>query len=534
MRSRIIITIVSVLMTICTANQIFAAGATNYFMDVPEDSWIYDSIARLASAGIITGYPDGKYRGKKSITRYEAASIVTRAITYFDRRKAGVQDAEVLKRLAVEFKDELDALGILSDGIEDNSASLSDGLRGWRFSGNIRMDAEHRNAENIGYVTGNEHMGNVGIGEGIFNLERWYGNRNEVYFHSQLRVQDGGGMDANATSLDNMYYFYTRAPIYYGSFITIGKAGADNLDSRFAYKTSGSARYSTWGWFDDSPLPMIKVDLNFIILNFTTYIAHGKLEGAGGTRYDGGIWEPYSPYAWNFFTNLDVKLNRNFGFGVGAQYLIHDDWNVPDSTMTGQGRAWEDVFTSWAGMDYNLSDSATLHAILYYQRAVTDDNYWGSGSVTDRPDGGIAWRAALDINQNILKYTSVYAEYMRAPCGFFAPEGIDNNMLLGDAEYEPVSFFGYVANHDISMWKFGANQQWSDKFSSWLYYADINGSASDGYSRLDAGLRQYGAGVEYVYKNGVIFGLNYLKWDGKDDWKDKSYSRVRFTTQVSF
>jgi hypothetical protein len=529
-----IISFLLVFIVICAAGPIFAASTSNPFMDVPENSWAYDAITRLASGGIISGYPDGLYKGNQPLTRYEAASIIARALTYFDRNKASAQDIETLKRLFVEFSDELEAIGTRFDNIEKDAASQRERLGGWKLSGSIRMDTDYRNAENIGFISDKEGMGNAGLGEAIFNLERWYGNRNESYFISQFRLHDSSGMDDHAPSLDNMYYFYTRTPFYYGSFFTVGKAGAGDLDARFAYTTSGSGRYSTWGWFDDSPLPMIKIDLNFVILNFTTYIAHGNVDGAGGTVFDGGVWKPYSPHAWNIFTNLDIKLNQDFGFGIGAQYLIHDDWNIQDSLGVGQGEAWSDILTSWLGLDYNLTDGAVLHGIVYYQRATTDDNYWGSGSVADRPDGGVAWRAALDVNQSVLGFTSLYAEYMRTPSGFFAPEGIENNMLLGDAEYEPVSFFGNVANHDISMWKIGANQHWNDKLSSWLYYADINGSASAGYSRADAGLRQYGTGIEYAYGNGVIFGLNYLKWDGKDNWSDRSYSRVRLTTQISF
>ena len=529
-----IISIFSVLIIICVAEPAFAATAKNPFIDVPENSWAYDAIVRLASRGIISGYPDGLYKGKNSLTRYEAASIVAKAIAYFDRSKANVQDAEMLKKLAAEFEYELNAIKAQSDGVLHDEELFKERLNGWRLSGSILMDADYRNALNIGSISGSENMGNIGLGEAIFNMERWYGGGNELYFHSQLRTHDESGVDSHSPSLNDMYYFYTRVPLYLGSFLTVGKAGADNLDTRFAYTTSGSGRYSTSGWFDDSPLQMMRVDLNFVILNFTSYVAHGNVHGAGGTKFDNGIWDEYSPHAWNIFTNLDVKLSQYLGFGLGAQYLVHDDWNVPDSLAIGQGKAWDNIFTSWLGVDYNLSNEAAIHGIIYYQRAKTDDNYWGSGSVTDRPDGGIAIRAALDIDQSLLKFTSLYAEYMKIPSGFFALDGIENNMLLGEVEYEPVSFFGNVANHDISMWKIGANQKWNDKLSSWIYYADINGRASSGYSSFDAGVRQYGAGIEYAYKNNMLFGLNYLKWDGKDDWNDKSYSRIRFSTHIAF
>ena len=503
---------------------VFAASTKNPFLDVPEGSWVYDAIARLASRGIISGYPDGLYRGKQSITRYEAASIIARAAAYLDRSKANANDIEILlKKLAVEFRDELDTIGVRIDDIEKATALIRNRLDGWRLSGRVRMDSEYRNSENIG---------NAGLGDARLNVERWFGDRSNAYFLAQMRANNTEGDDT--LSAFRMHYFYTRIPFYFGSFITAGLAGADDLDARFAYVTPVSGRYSTWGWFDDTPHPMMRLDINFVILNFTAYVSHGKVNGSGGSIFSNGVWEPYSPDAWNIFTNLDVKLNQYLGFGLGAQYLIHDDWNFPDSSIKGQGKAWSDIFTSWLGVDYNFMNGATLHGIVYYQKADTDDNYWGKGNVKDRPDGGIAWRAALDLNQDVLKFTSLYIEYMRMGCGFYTLEGIENNILLGDMEYDKVSFFGNVANNSLSMWKLGANQRWSDKLSTWLFYADIDGSACGGYSDISVGLRQYGIGVEFAYSNNVIFGLNYLKWDGKDSLSDKSYSRVRLTTQVTF
>ena len=525
--------ITSIFIVICTAEPVLAASAKKPFMDVAENSWVYDAIARLASRGIISGYPDGLYNGKQSMTRYEAASIIARAEARFDSGKASIQDAETLRKLVIEFRDELDAIGIQTNSIENDADLLKTRLSGWRMSGLIRMDADYRSTENIDLsgISGNKNMGNVGIGDARFSIERWFGNRNDAYFLTQFRSHNNGSDDSSAP-FSEIYYFYTKTPLYFGSFLTVGNAGGDKLDARFAYQTPGPGRYSTWGWFDDSPYSMIRVDMNFVILNLTAYIANGKVNGAGGTIPNNGIWEQYSPHAWNIFTNLDVKLNRFFGFGLGAQYLINDDWNDATSINKSEGRAWSDIFTSWLGLDYNISDRAAFHGIIYYQSTQTDDIFWGNDK-TNRPDGGIAWRLALDMSQDLLKFTSLYAEYMRIPSGFYALDGIDNNMLLSDAEYNKLSFFDNVANHDISMWKIGANQRWNDKLSSWLFYADINGNSSE-HSRLNAGLRQYGFGIEYAHSNNVLLGLNYLKWDGKDSWNDKSYSRIRLTNQVMF
>jgi len=48
------------------------------FSDVPEDHWAYMAVWKLASEGILIGYPDGTFRGDEPITRYEAAVVLER------------------------------------------------------------------------------------------------------------------------------------------------------------------------------------------------------------------------------------------------------------------------------------------------------------------------------------------------------------------------------------------------------------------------------------------------------------------------
>ncbi len=50
------------------------AFAANPFMDVPSGHWAYDAIGQLAASGVLSGYPDGTYKGNQPATRYEMAS----------------------------------------------------------------------------------------------------------------------------------------------------------------------------------------------------------------------------------------------------------------------------------------------------------------------------------------------------------------------------------------------------------------------------------------------------------------------------
>ena len=89
-----------------SATPVFAAA--NPFSDVPAGHWAYNSIAKLAQQGIIEGYGDDTFRGDRNITRYEMAQMIAKAMA---KNTTGVNKAE-LDRLAAEFRDELDALGV--------------------------------------------------------------------------------------------------------------------------------------------------------------------------------------------------------------------------------------------------------------------------------------------------------------------------------------------------------------------------------------------------------------------------------------
>ena len=77
------------------------------FPDVPENHWAYEYVTKLAKAGILKGYPDGKFAGDRMMTRYEFAAIVYRAITMGAASDPGLNQDGTLGKLAKEFNQEL-------------------------------------------------------------------------------------------------------------------------------------------------------------------------------------------------------------------------------------------------------------------------------------------------------------------------------------------------------------------------------------------------------------------------------------------
>ena len=107
-----------------------SAYAANPFSDVPAGHWAYDSISKLAAAGVIEGYGDDTFRGDRLMTRYEMAQIVAKAMA----KGANVE------KLAAEFADELDALGVRVAALEKKADNVKiTGQIRWHYA-NISGD----------------------------------------------------------------------------------------------------------------------------------------------------------------------------------------------------------------------------------------------------------------------------------------------------------------------------------------------------------------------------------------------------------
>ncbi len=69
------------------------------FPDVPANHWAYEAVSKLAGNDIVSGYPDGEFHGDRTMTRYEMAEIIYKAMN------RGVQ---VDQKLVEEFKPEME------------------------------------------------------------------------------------------------------------------------------------------------------------------------------------------------------------------------------------------------------------------------------------------------------------------------------------------------------------------------------------------------------------------------------------------
>lgn len=74
---------------------------TKEFPDVPANHWAYEAVSKLAGNGIVEGYPDGDFHGDRTMTRYEMAQVIYKAL-----KKGGAVDQKLVK----EFNKEIEAV----------------------------------------------------------------------------------------------------------------------------------------------------------------------------------------------------------------------------------------------------------------------------------------------------------------------------------------------------------------------------------------------------------------------------------------
>ncbi|WP_347241113.1 S-layer homology domain-containing protein [Thermus sp.] len=107
------------------------------FSDVPAGHWAKEAVEAMVAKGIISGFPDGTFRGNQNLTRYQAALIIYRLLQQIEEElKAkgtsptmeamSSEDLEALKNAVQELAAELAALGVRVSALEDSAATKDD------------------------------------------------------------------------------------------------------------------------------------------------------------------------------------------------------------------------------------------------------------------------------------------------------------------------------------------------------------------------------------------------------------------------
>jgi hypothetical protein len=167
----------------------FAAPAfANPFSDVPANHWAYTAVNKLAQEGVVEGYQDGTFRGDKSITRYEMAQIVAKAM---NKNLSGEQKATVDK-LSQEYASELNSMGVKVDSMQNQLDKMV------KFDGDARV--RYLSADNDGAIA------NGDLTEYRVRLGATAKVNDDTSIYARITSGDNALWDGSATaSIDNAY-----------------------------------------------------------------------------------------------------------------------------------------------------------------------------------------------------------------------------------------------------------------------------------------------------------------------------------------
>ncbi|MBI4872852.1 MAG: S-layer homology domain-containing protein [Candidatus Riflebacteria bacterium] len=126
------------------------AATAAAFRDVPADHWAYEAVDKLAREGLMQGYPDGTFKGKKVVTRYDLAVVVAKILDRVGQIKGNggtlsPEETLSVSRLTNEFRAELDLLGVRVESLEkriDEVEKKTDRLDS--TLSNVRMEGFYR------------------------------------------------------------------------------------------------------------------------------------------------------------------------------------------------------------------------------------------------------------------------------------------------------------------------------------------------------------------------------------------------------
>ena len=370
------------------------AFAANPFSDVTPDSWAYQAVSQLANAGIVNGYPDGTFKGQNNITRYEMAQMVAKAMANQDR--ANAEQQAMINRLADEFSNELNNLGVRVARLEDRVGNV-------KVTGDARLryrDAEHEKSKfdararlqfnakvndrtdavvrvaSKNFELGDSRMGsNVGVSVDRAYVNHHFGERVSLKAGRFGQVA-GGGLAFDGT-FDGVQF----------------NAGNDKVNAQVAYgyAVSGAAE----GYTKDQNVTNVLVNLNgkvgkhTMVGGFYNRVNQDSSNGYKniyGFNADANFDKVWVGGEWLKASNLDESQAWTAGVGFGNYNIKKQGtWGVKGQYFNAKASApivdttWNHIYTTdakgWmATVDYALQNNVGLSAYYGFDWKDQDGN----------------------------------------------------------------------------------------------------------------------------------------------------------------
>ena len=398
-----------------------AAGASVYaanpFSDVSTSDWAYQAISDLSDRGMVEGYPDGTFKGEQNITRYELAQIIARLMAKEDQMNA--EDRAIIDRLASEYADELENLGVRVSNLEKkvgNFAWSGDARMRYQktnggddaFKGRMRINAR-ATVNDSTYVHGRLTSGNVDLkngGDADVTMDR-------LYVHHQFGVvgatlgryeldmgqQVGGWLYANA--FDGIEL---KAPL--GDKVSLAVGYGRMQEAKVKGKDAdGNTIYNSNFYKAESFYAQLKANFGFAKVG----VDFLKVSPYQYANEDGTLEEQDNKKSiWGVNLLIPVQKFRVFG-----DYYADTQKNYHADTDVGQkGKIWT-VGLGYGKMDYKKAGTWALDIAYFktkmglYEAGMTGLQLPNADDLLD--NDGHFWLVTGDVA--VAKNTYVHGEY---------------------------------------------------------------------------------------------------------------------------
>ena len=334
------------------------AFAANPFVDVPSDSWAYNSVVELANSGIIQGVDGVHFQGERNITRYEAAEIVAKAMAHEDR--ANAEQRALINRLADEFSDELNNLGVRVSNLEDRV-------------GNVKLTGDAR----VRYMKQGDTLKNDGSWQfrGRLRANAKINDRADavigVNYNSNFSNTDAASADKDKFFVDRAYVNYAldagkKFNLMVGRYdYELGNASGiqygDNFDgAQLKFANKKMAATAGYGKFKEGLLNDTKTAYGELEGFFGGGSVAGSAVGAFYNNFNKGIGAAAPDDLWGAYTSLNFAKKFNF---LGEYQKVNNPGTSTDAdvfygklqygkALFAQPKTW-DLWVDYVNIDKN-------------------------------------------------------------------------------------------------------------------------------------------------------------------------------------
>ncbi len=360
-------------------------AAANPFVDVPAKHWSYDSVTKLAQAGIVDGYADGKFQGDKVMSRYEMAQIVAKAMAKSD--KADAKQKAAIDKLAAEYATELNTMGVRVAALEKNASNL-------KFTGDVRI--RWNNTEN---QAGSQQF------KDRFRLNITSQINDKTSLYARFVFADDKFNQDGKQRLSDLAL--TTKGLISNTDVTVGRYTLNLGPTTYLSGTTGDIEGIT---------TKTKAD------NFGLLLGYGQVRNVNpGSTIKNNLYIKNIAYAEATYTagkvkfNADYFKNVNVGASDGNGHVVANAYKIAgggvaytfDSNVKVIGEYYKN---SAAGVKLadGSSPTATIARVAYKGAAASKPGSWGASFEYDKMKGN-ALPYGLTGASTLINYTDVNA-----------------------------------------------------------------------------------------------------------------------------